>query len=76
MNEVLKDSKGKASSKRLFGTIGLTLFFLASIGIAVYSVFTGNDVGPQAAGLVNGVGYVSGALLGVGVFEGIGKSGE
>jgi hypothetical protein len=74
MNEVLKDSKGKASSKRLFGTIGLTLFFLASIGIAVYSVFTGNDVGPQAAGLVNGVGYVSGALLGIGVFEGIGKS--
>lgn len=76
MSDLMKDSKGKASTKRLFGTIGLSLFFLASIGIAVYSVFTGNDIGPQAAGLVNGIGYVSGGLLGIGVLEGIGQKAE
>ena len=75
-HKLLEDSKGNQSSKRLWGSIGMGLYFLASVFLAGYSVYTGNDVGVQAAGLVNGIGVVSAALLGIGVLEGLGQKAE
>lgn len=72
-NTMLQDSAGNTSSKRVMGTIGMGIFILASVGIAFYSVSTGNTVDPGAVTLINGVGYVSGGLLGVGVIEGLRK---
>lgn len=69
MAKILEDANGNKSSKRVFGAIGMGLFFVSSIGIAVYSVSTGNDVGVNATQLVTWVGVVSGSLLGIGVVE-------
>lgn len=73
MSDRNRDANGKESSKRFWGGIGMGLFFAASIGIAIYSVFTGNDVGNNASNLVSMVGIVSGSLLGIGVLERLGK---
>jgi len=70
---MLKDSGGDTSSKRVMGTIGMACFLASAIGIAIYSVFTGNDIGSNAVGLITSVGIVSGGLLGVGVLEGLKK---
>lgn len=69
-NKLLQDSNGNTSSKRVFGAIGMGLFFVSAIGMGVYSIFTGNDLGNNASQLVTMVGVVSGSLLGIGVLEG------
>ena len=66
---LLKDESGNVSSKRVFGAIGIGFFFLLGGGIALYSVFTGNDVGTNAGQLVTMIGIISGSLLGIGVVE-------
>jgi uncharacterized membrane protein len=69
MGDRLKDSAGKSSSKRFWGSIGMGLFFATAVSVAINSVITGNDIGENAVSLINFVGIVSGSLLGIGVVE-------
>jgi hypothetical protein len=68
-NKLLQDSHGNTSSKRVFGAIGLALYFVIGSVVAVYTVYTGNDVGSNAVNLLNGFGLTGTALLGAGVIE-------
>jgi hypothetical protein len=69
MSNLLKDANGNESSKRVFGAIGISLFYIMSGIIAFYSVYTGNDIGVNAVNLISGVGYTGTALLLGGVIE-------
>ena len=68
-NKLLEDSKGNASSKRLFGAIGLILYYGLGSFVSVLSVYTGNDIGANAVTLLNGIGITGASLLGIGVVE-------
>ncbi len=68
-NKLLQDAHGNTSSKRVFGAIGLGLYFAIGSIIAIYSVYTGNDIGTNATTLLNGFGLTGAALLGAGVIE-------
>ncbi len=70
---LLKDCNGHVSSKRVFGAMGLTAFFVTSIVLAVGTVRTGGDVGTNASSLLTTMAVVSGGLLGVGVVENFGN---
>ena len=68
---LLYDRHGNKSSKRVFGAVGLVFYYILVGLISAFSVYTGNDIGVNVTGLVNGLGLISGGLLGVGVAEGI-----
>lgn len=72
-NKLLQDSYGNASSKRLFGVIGVGLYYIMGAFISGYSVYTGNDIGANAVTLLNGMGITGASLLGIGVVEGFAK---
>lgn len=73
MKKMLQDSNGNTSSKRVMGTIGMVAYLFSSILIVFYSVYSGGEISANAVSMLNGVGIVSGGLLGVGVFEGLKK---
>ena len=65
-----QDSDGNTSGKRIFGAIGFVLFeIMAVVVVPVYSIYTGNDIGANAASGLTAGGWVSGGLLGIGVVE-------
>ncbi len=68
-HSLFKDAYGNVSSKRIFGAIGLTAFFITSIILAIGTVQNGGDVGAHASNLLTTMAVVSGGLLGVGVVE-------
>lgn len=72
-NKWFQDTEGNTSGKRVFGGIAMVIFILAAVGISVYSVSSGNDIGSNSAGLLNSVGWVGCTLLGIGVAERFGK---
>ena len=72
-NKLLQDVNGNTSSKRIFGAIGISLYYAMSSVIAIYSVYTGNDIGVNAVNLVSGIGYTGTALLLGGIVEHFGK---
>ncbi len=67
----LEESPGVKSSKRLWGTILLSLGALIFVGVAIASlVFARNDVGAAIAAGTS-LMVTGGGLLGLGVLEGI-----
>jgi len=74
LSGVMRDTRGKGSGKRVFGGIGFSIYLLIGAGIAVFSVWTGNDIGTNAAIIFNGIGITSGSLLGIGVVEGFAEA--
>lgn len=73
MNKWYHDTEGNVSGKRIFGAISMSIFIVISAFISIYSVYTANDIGVNAAGLLTSVGWVGGTLLGIGVAERFGK---
>jgi len=73
-NKWYQDSDGNTSGKRIFGAVGFSLYILTGIGLSVFSVYTGNDLGVNVAGILGGIGMTSGGLLGIGVVEKLRKS--
>jgi len=72
MNKWYQDSSGSTSGKRIFGAIAICLFMVIGSAVAIYSVYTGNDIGNNAADLIKTIGWVGGSLLGIGVVEKLG----
>jgi hypothetical protein len=69
----LEESPGVKSSKRLWGTILLSLGALIFVGVAVVSLFYGrNEVGAAVAAATSLL-ITGGGLLGLGVLEGLGQ---
>ena len=73
-NNFLEDSKGNKSSKRLWGSILLSTGIVFSAILFVYSLFLGAKDAATALGIINIFLISGGGLLGIGVFEKIGKS--
>ena len=73
--EILNDTNGKPSSKRIAGFIlmGVGLVFLLSIGItSIFKIIAD----PQTAlSIGQTIIYVGGALCGIGVIEKLGNNG-
>jgi hypothetical protein len=65
----LTDSRGNKSSKRLWGSILLTIGVIFSVILFVYSLYRGAADAPTALGIINMFLIAGGSLLGVGVFE-------
>lgn len=67
--KTLEDSKGKKSSKRLWGSILLIIGILFSITLFGYSLFKGAEDAVTANNIINMFLMAGGGLLGIGVFE-------
>ena len=68
-NKFLQDSKGNKSSKRLWGSILLTIGVMFSIILFAYSLYQGAADAATALGIINMFLIAGGSLLGIGVFE-------
>jgi len=68
-NKFLQDSKGNKSSKRLWGSILLTIGVMFSVILFTYSLYQGAADAPTALGIINMFLIAGGSLLGIGVFE-------
>ena len=67
--DLFKDANGKLSAKRIFGGVGLALTILVGLSILVISVFPGNQIDPNAIGIIASIGGFCSALIGFGTFE-------
>ena len=65
----LQDSKGNKSSKRLWGSILLSIGIVFSVILFVYSLYEGAADASTALGIINMFLIAGGSLLGIGVFE-------
>ena len=68
-NKFLQDSKGNQSSKRLWGSILLTIGIMFSVILFAYSLYQGAADAATALGIINMFLIAGGSLLGIGVFE-------
>ena len=68
-NKFLQDSKGNKSSKRLWGSILLTIGVMFSVILFAYSLYQGAADAATALGIINMFLIAGGSLLGIGVFE-------
>lgn len=68
-NKFLTDSKGNKSSKRLWGSILLTIGAMFSVILFTYSLYQGAADAPTALGIINMFLIAGGSLLGIGVLE-------
>ena len=68
-NNFLQDSKGNKSSKRLWGSILLTIGVMFSVILFAYSLYQGAADAATAIGIINMFLIAGGSLLGIGVFE-------
>tara|TARA_Y100000389_G_C17293704_1_gene429343 strand:- start:542 stop:781 length:240 start_codon:yes stop_codon:yes gene_type:complete len=68
-NKFLTDSKGNKSSKRLWGSILLTIGVMFSVILFAYSLYEGAADAATALGIINMFLIAGGSLLGIGVFE-------
>ena len=73
-NKFLEDSTGNKSSKRLWGSILLSSGILFSAILFGYSLFLGAKDAATALGIINIFLISGGGLLGIGVFEKVGKN--
>lgn len=71
----LEESPGVKSSKRLWGTILLSLGAAIMVAIAVASIALGNNETGGAIAAGTSLMVAGGGLLGIGVLEGIGQKG-
>ena len=69
INKFLQDSKGNKSSKRLWGSILLTIGVMFSVILFVYSLYQGAADAATALGIINMILISGGGLLGISVFE-------
>jgi hypothetical protein len=69
INKFLQDSKGNKSSKRLWGSILLTIGVMFSVILFVYSLYQGAADAATALGIINMFLISGGGLLGISVFE-------
>ena len=69
INKFLQDSKGNKSSKRLWGSILLTIGVMFSVILFVYSLYQGAADAATAIGIINMFLISGGGLLGISVFE-------
>ena len=67
--ECLKDSKGKQSSKRAWGSVLLTIGIVFAMILFYYSLKTGAKDSVTANSIINMFLISGGGLLGIGVFE-------
>lgn len=74
MNKWYQDSSGNTSGKRIFGAIGFSLYLLVGLAAALFSIYSGNDIGGNAADILTGIGITSAGLMGIGVIEKLGGS--
>lgn len=65
----LEDSKGNKSSKRLWGSILLSIGIVFSSILFFYSLKSGAKDAATALGIINMFLISGGGLLGIGVFE-------
>jgi len=68
-NNFLQDSKGNKSSKRLWGSILLSIGISFSVILFAYSLYKGAADATTALGIINMFLISGGGLLGIGVFE-------
>jgi len=69
MSDYLQDANGNKSSKRLWGSILLTLGIVASAILFYYSLLIGSKDAATALGVINIFLIAGSSLLGIGVFE-------
>ena len=69
MSDYLQDASGNKSSKRLWGSILLTLGIIASAILFYYSLLIGAKDAATALGVINIFLIAGSSLLGIGVFE-------
>ena len=74
MNDYLQDTAGNRSSKRLWGSIILSVAIVLSIVVVITSVFLGNTLDDNVVTILQGLFFAGTALLGFGVVEGFGKA--
>ena len=67
--KILEDCKGKKSSKRVWGSILLSIGILFSIILFCYSLYLGAKDPITANNIINMFLISGGSLLGIGVFE-------
>ena len=68
-NNFLQDSKGNKSSKRLWGSILLSIGIIFSAVLFYYSLYRGAVDAGTALGIINMFLISGSSLLGIGVFE-------
>lgn len=70
----LQDSQGNSSSKRLWGSIVLSVGLIFACILFAYSILEGARDPSTASGIINMFLIAGSSLLGIGVFEkGIGR---
>ena len=73
MNDYLQDTSGNKSSKRLWGSIILSVAIVLSIAVVITSVYVGNKIDDNVVSILNGFFITGAGLLGIGVVEVFGK---
>jgi hypothetical protein len=68
-NNYLQDSQGNKSSKRLWGSILLSIGILFSMILFGFSLVNGAKDASTALGIINIFLIAGGSMLGIGVFE-------
>ncbi len=68
-NKYLQDASGNKSSKRLWGTILLSIGTMFSIILFFYSLGIGAKDADTALGIINTFLISGSSLLGIGIFE-------
>lgn len=72
-NKLLQDSKGNVSSKRIAGISTLLTAVIMACVLFGFSIVKAIGDPDTAMSVINGMLMAGGALLGVGVFEKLGK---
>lgn len=69
LREIFTDSKGKLSSKRVLGVLGLLSFGALAIISGLRASFAGVPIDPELVAILRVALPTSAGLIGVGVFE-------
>lgn len=67
----LDDGAGNHSSKRLWGTVILSIDMFLALFLFFFSLYHPNSEYNTAIKIIETLGCIGGALLGIGVFEGV-----
>lgn len=70
---IIEDSQGDLSSKRVSGLVSVGIAILMGIGLYLASLFMGVKDPGTALEVIKIFAVTGGALLGVGIFEGVFK---
>ena len=73
MNDYLQDTSGNKSSKRLWGSIILSVGLLLSVATTITSVYENNPIDDSVVDILRMLFFTGGGLLSFGVVEVFGK---